>query len=65
MAAAIFCVEKHVYLPAEIIKLQSQQEASNEEVAATLADDHSVVQQNLMMQDLPIPRVEALFDMGW
>jgi hypothetical protein len=58
-------LEKYLYLPAETIKLQSQQESSNEEVAATLADDHNVVQQNLLMQDLPIPRVEASFDMGW
>jgi len=54
-----------MYLLVETIKLQSQQEASNEEVAAALADDRNVVQQNLMMQDLPIPRVEASFDMGW
>jgi hypothetical protein len=58
-------LEKHMYLPAETIKLQSQQEASNEEVAAMLADDRYAMQQNLMMQDLPIPRVEASFDMGW
>jgi hypothetical protein len=58
-------LDRHLHLPAEAVKLQSQQQAAEEEVAHTLGDERYIVPQHFLLQDLPVHNVEASFDMGW
>jgi hypothetical protein len=49
----------------DAVKEESQQTSANEEVTSTLNDESNASEQNYLKADIPLPRVEALFDMGW
>jgi len=56
-------IERHLYKPLDKVKNQSQQAATNEEVAATISDEDRVIEQKYLQNG--IYRIEASFDMGW
>jgi hypothetical protein len=60
-----YMIKKHLYKALEHGKECSQLTAANNEVPSILNDNNNVVEQIHLLEDIPLTRLEASFDMGW